>query len=439
MTKILQLKTLPLQAHGWIGGASALIFLAAFFALTQTEPQSWNDISRIAAIESVVERGTWSIDGSSWLDETRDKVLLDGKYYSDKMPLLTLIAAAIYAPMRQVVGASLAPGAQPVCGYFWLTLILVGLPAALMIGIFTIYALRQSSFWSALVGALALGLGTMIFPYALVLNHHVPAAVVLFTSFFILLPRPRISSGWLVVAGLLDTLAISFDIITFITAAALVGIALVRYRSKFVYFALGAAIPLAVTALLDFQITGTLLPPYMIPGGYAYPDSAFPATFGGNGTPDDYAAYAFRMFLGGRGLFAYNPLLLLALVGAFVVLFNRRHTLRVEAFCVIFSFIAQALYLALFTGNYGGAAYGERWFVAAIPMLFAFIFFAPPLSAATWKNAGWVGFAPLLILSILSSLQGAQHPWQEILPPWQMTRDVNHLPIFGFKWNGTLP
>ena len=47
---------------------------------------------------------------------------------------------------------------------------------------------------------IALALGTMIFPYALVLNHHVPAAASVFASFYILTcgrDEPRALSPWL--------------------------------------------------------------------------------------------------------------------------------------------------------------------------------------------------------------------------------------------------
>ncbi len=424
----------------WISAVIALFFLIAFFALAKSNPVSWNDIARTATVESLVERGAWSIDGSPWLDATKDKVFLNGKFYSDKMPLLSLIGAGVYAAAHFGFGASLAPDCAQSCAYFWLAFVLAGIPAAAMIGLFFAYARYvRAPMASALIGTLALGLGTMIFPYALVFNHHVPAAASLFASFYVLTTRGATSRRWLFVAGLLAALAISFDVLSGVTAAALVGIALVRQRSRFVYFAVGAAIPLVITALLDYQIAGTVIPAYMITNGYNYPGSAFPTTVGGNGTPDDYAAYAFRMFLGGQGLFAYNPLLLFAIAGALGVALSRAHALRTEAIFIALAFAALCIYLALFTGNLGGTAYGERWYVAAIPLLCAFIFFAPPLNAATGQSVAWIVFLPLLALSILSSLQGAQGPWLYVPPPLQMTRDVNHFPIFGFKWNLTLP
>ncbi|MCL4490210.1 MAG: hypothetical protein M1570_19075 [Chloroflexi bacterium] len=421
-----------------VGAAIAIVFFIAFAALTKTKPESWNDISRIAAVESLVERGTWTIDASPWLDATQDKVLLNGHFYSDKMPLMTLLGAGAYTILHDGWGMSLAPDcfqAAGACAYPWLTRILVGLPVALMLWLFYDFARRQRApLWAALVGTAALGAGTMLFPYALVFNHHAPAAASLFASFY-LLTRRTAWRGGLVLAGLLATLAISFDVLSGIVAAVMFGVALARYRGGVVYFALGAAVPIVITALLDYQIARTVIPPYMITNGYNYPGSAFPATFGGNGTPDDYAAYAFRMFLGGKGLFAYNPLLLLAIAGALVVALNRRHPLWIEGVFSAAGFLLLCAYLATETGNYGGTGYGERWFIVAIPLLYAFLFFIPPLNAETAKSAAWVVFVPFLALSVVSALQGSQAPWHDWLPPLQVTRQAQ-FPIFGFKWNG---
>jgi hypothetical protein len=423
-----------------IGGVLAFLFLVAFFALTKTEPVSWNDIARTATVESLVERGTWTIDGSPWLDQTKDKVFLNGRFYSDKMPLLSLLGAGVYGLVRSTLGATLAPGCTGACGYFWVTFVLVGIPAALLIALFFAYAQRAGvSVRRSVLGTLAFGLGTMVFPFAVVFNHHVPAAAALFASFFLLTGRSTLGRGTLFIAGLTAALAISFDVLSGITAASVLGIALVRYRRALLWVLAGAAVPLIITAALDYQIAQTIIPPYMITNGYDYAGSAFPATFGGNGTPDDYAAYAFRMFLGGQGLFAYNPLLLLAIVGSIAIILTRGHELRVEASFILAGFFLLALYLALFTGNLGGVAYGERWYVAAIPVLFSFIFFAPPLGTATRNFPAWIIFLALFALSAISTLQGAQGPWLYTPPPLQMTRDVNHLPIFGLKWNIKFP
>jgi hypothetical protein len=419
-----------------LGGVVAFGFLMLVSLMTHTQPASWNDQSRVAAIESLVERGTWAIDDASWADETKDKVFLNGRFYSDKMPLFSVLGAGVYAVFHHLFGASLAPDCR-VCAYAWVTRVLVGLPAALLLWLFWNFAQSYAkSLKMAFVGMLAFGMGTMIFPYAVVLNHHVPAACSVFASFYLLLTR-RAHRQAIFVAGLLAALAVSFDVLAGIVAATVGVMALVRLRRDFVFFALGGAIPLVLTALLDYQIANTILPPYMLTEGYIYPDSPFPATFAGNGTPDDYAAYAFRMFLGGKGLFAFNPLLLFALVGALGVAFTRKHPLQIEAICVTLGFALLCVYLATQTGNYGGAAYGVRWFIPVIPLVFAFILFVPPLNQEhVWA---WLAFVPLWLISVISSFQGSQAPWQDHLPIVQMTRDVSRFPIFGFKFNVRFP
>lgn len=424
-----------------IGSAISILFLIGFAGLTKREPASWNDVSRVAAIESLVDRGTWAIDDSPWADLTQDKIQLGGRFYSDKMPLLSVMGAAVYGMARTGLGAKLQPdcpkSGDP-CAYYWITLILVGLPVALLLLLFFEFALNQAlPLWAAVIGTLTLGLGTMVFPYALVLNHHAPAAASLFASLY-LLSTDKGGSARRIAAGFFAALAISFDAISGIIAAGLFGIAVVRLRRGLPFFVLGAAIPLAVTAILDYQIGHTIIPPYLITSAYNYPGSAFPATIGGNGTPDDYVAYSFRMFLGAQGLFAYNPLLLFALLGAVAAAIKPESALRVEAIFMLLAFVLLCIYLSVGTGNLGGVAYGERWFVNAIPVLFSFIFFVPPLGSAKWASAAWLVFLPLLALSVISSVQGAQGPWLYTPPPVQLTRKAQ-FPILGVKWNLSFP
>ena len=66
-----------------------------------------NDASRWAQVEALVDYGTPSIE-SSRFRATVDRVLLDGREYSNKPPLLAFTAAALYAPLRAVTGWRLA-------------------------------------------------------------------------------------------------------------------------------------------------------------------------------------------------------------------------------------------------------------------------------------------------------------------------------------------
>src|SRR5262245_65463957 len=77
--------------------AWAVVGLAAVLAVAGARPYagSWNDGSRLAAVESLVERGTPVIDGSVFID-TGDRLLIRGHFYSDKPPVISALMAAAY-------------------------------------------------------------------------------------------------------------------------------------------------------------------------------------------------------------------------------------------------------------------------------------------------------------------------------------------------------
>lgn len=441
-TKLLlgHLVTRPMWTERAIGPVFFVLFLLTCVLITRRVPESWNDMSRVAAIESLAERGEWSIDRSEWAGRTWDKVFINGHFYSDKMPLLAVAGAVIYGAVHTITGAGLAPDCAETpggCAYYGLTLLMSGVPAAGLLWLFYEYTRRQGvRLWAGIVATVALGFGTMVWAYATVLNNHIPTALALFASFYLLLCRPR--RAVLVAAGVCAGLAAAFELQAALIVPVLGLIALIRARSQVIFFILGACMPVALTVLLDYQITGTHLPPYFVPGAYSYPDSSFQDTPGGSETPTDIVQYAFKMFVGAQGLFAYNPVMLFAVVGMIVAGSARQHALRWEARLLGLSLIALAYFLVNNTGDLGGAGYGERYYLMAVPLLMAFIIFAPPLVSTRLRYVAAIAFALLLVLSVLSANDGARRPWRYVMPPAHLTRNPASGAL-GFKWNLRLP
>lgn len=288
---------------------------------------------------------------------------------------------------------------------------------------FHVYAFQTANggaVWSAILSALALGVGTMLFPFGLVLNHHVPAALCLLASLYLVrisiksdLRRPILLFG----AGFFAALAPSFDLPASILGLALFGIAVARVRALAIYFVLGGLLPVAATMFLDYQISGTILPPQLVPNGFNYPGSAFPSTLAGIQAAPDIPRYAFEMHVGERGLYAYNPILLFGLFGLFYATLKRSHPLRVEALFVSAGFMLLTCYLVSSTNHFGGVAYGERLYLSAIPLVFSFVAFAPPFVPSGIGKVLWAAFACAPILSLLSVREGVLHPWGVIIPP----------------------
>lgn len=421
----------------WIAMGLTLAFLVIVVVGTKTQPRSWNDISRVASIESRVERGTWAIDDSPWRDMTLDRVFLNGHYYSDKMPLLAGVGAAFYAPLR-ALGLRLTSDCQTRgggCAYYWLTLILSGTPAALMVGASFLWGRSLgATTLTALLGTIVLALGTEILPYSLVLNHHIPAAAGLFGALVLLTTQAPKNARWLAGVGFLSAFAVMSDPLAGFGALALIAIAAARFGRQAWYVAAGALPPVLTTLWLDAQITGTLIPAYWSVGGYIDWQGGSALGPAATGQPDDLAQYAFKMFVGAQGLFAYNPILGFGIAGVIRASVRNSRGLRVEASAIGTAALLMGLYLATRTGNLGGVAYGERYFVNAIPLVMAFVYFAPPFFPTRARQLFGALFAVALAISLFSSYQGTRNPWAFVQPPFHLTRNPQ-TGALGARWN----
>ena len=79
-----------------------LLFIGYGFG-THTRTGSWNDQSRVAAIQALVEEGSWAIDKSR--DRaTGDKYFFNNHFYSDKPPTLALWGTFCYGILHHIFG-----------------------------------------------------------------------------------------------------------------------------------------------------------------------------------------------------------------------------------------------------------------------------------------------------------------------------------------------
>jgi len=419
-----------------------LFFLVLFALLTHTHINSWNEYSRLAAVEALVKRGTWVIDDTVLGQLTGDRVLLNGHFYSDKPPVFTFIASGVYAVLHRVLGVAFNPqecdprAVTCYCfafqcprpfdwAFYLMTLIMVGIPSALMLGLFYhSTGLFDLANLPALTLTGVLGLGTLILPYSLVFTNHVPTAACLLASQCALV---RAHSGhlrrWLFAAGCLTSLAVAleFQVAPFLVVFLIV--VLRRHHRSAWSFVLGALLPLAATAALDAWMLGDLLPPQLHTAGYDYPGSALYGTAGGTHSSDNVLEYAFRILLGDHGVLAFTPVLLWVTYAVMSVLRHREHPLRGEAFAVGVASLLVMSYIIFFTDNFGGQAYGPRWFIAITPPLFFFA--AEP--ALYRSSQRWLILAALSAVSVFAAWQGAPNPWGPALPPLRLETSASSL------------
>lgn len=356
------------------------IFLILFF--TRFDQVSWNDGSRYATIQNLVENHSFKIDQSMFF--TFDRVQIGKHFYSDKPPLLSLMAAAPYY-FFHARGRNLADHPR---SYVYVTNLFV-LMLPLVIFVFLLYYFLQKSSGlskdKSLLLSLLFCLGSVLLPFATVLNNHLPAALLVGVAALILFYKiERISYKLLFLSGLLLGFGVAFDLgVDFIAISCFLYILFLKGLNKqnlinLFYYSFGLLIPILIHWYINRGITGDIFPASMHPEFFTYVGSKF--------TQDNLTSaglvihsfsqwiqYIWLMTFGRRGFFLHNPLLLLGLLLSIVYRFKGEKKLKYFSISVIFSVISVILYYSLYGQGAGGGSYTVRWFVILTPLFFPII------------------------------------------------------------------
>jgi len=379
------------------------VFALALYAAA-THPRVFsagNDAARWAQVESIVDQGRTSIERSRFRG-TVDKVLVDGREYPNKPPLLALAGAALYAPLEALTGWRIADPATGGRVILALTLLLVGLPAAAGVALLD-RVLEGAATGRAqrLALAVALAAGTLVSSFAVTLNNHVPAAVALLAATAAALDGRAGRSGLACgLAGALDLLP-GFGMAPFL-AGALAGEREAR-AARLARFGGGVAAGLALLVLSNLLAHGSPLPAKMLPGAVDLSAEAGPSALGV--VLPESPAYPVEILFGGHGLFAVSPVLLVGAWG--LVRATRRPAFGPAS---LWRWLAAGIAVqyaghALIAGSYGGWSYGYRYLIPIQPLL---LLAAP---AALDLRGARALFAAALPPSLLFAALGAYHPW----------------------------
>jgi hypothetical protein len=152
----------------------------------------------------------------------------------------------------------------------------------------------------------------------------------------------------------------------------------------------------------NLTITGSLLPPKLLPGAVDLSAQAG-ASVAGVVLPQS-ALYPLEVLFGSHGLFLVSPILLVGVAGfrGAVRASEPRHRFwRALALGIVLQVAGHAL----LAGSYGGWSYGFRYLIPVQPLLLL----AAPFALGTPMRSG-LG-AALLAPSILFAALGAYHPW----------------------------
>jgi hypothetical protein len=375
-----------------------ILTAACVIALVSARPYagSWNDGSRLATVESLVDHGTLAIDRSIFVqvpprqrpDEpgpypaddpvlqhgTRDRLYIQGRFYSDKSPVPALLMAGLYQGLQWATG--LTARVRPDLFCYVMTVGTSGL--AYLVAVWSVLRLGRQLRLPPGVGlvlAASLGLATVALTYTRHVNNHILLLGVTAPLLVCLVGladevRAGRLAGWrLVGIGSLAGLGYSIDLGAgpAILSATMV---LVAYRVRAVRpiaLCMLAALPwIVLHHAANYAIGGTLGPANAVP--------TYLATAGGGFTTQNmtgvwnhadvgsFLLYAASLLFGKRGFFGHNLPLFLTLP-ALVFLIRRRPRELPEMLCALAWSVGTWLVYAAGSTNSSGLAASIRWFV----------------------------------------------------------------------------
>jgi hypothetical protein len=353
-----------------------------------------NEMVRVYMSRALAEEGTFAIDAvlRDW-GPVDDKAIRDGKLYSSKAPLQSLLGAAIYpaaAPLTRALGLPVTKRSQ--------TTVLRIFGSALLGIAFSSLLLAWSRRRAAELGApersgtalgLVLALGTMLYPYALTFTGHLLAALAAggtILGTIALARRPVGSAGWRGVALLLGAAGASAPFAEYPAAlvagpmllAALYLTPGLRARVEAALLMLvGGALPFAIGLWAHAKMWGSPLKT-----GYSFLENqsyvkVHGSGFFGVGAPKAEALLG-ALFSPGTGLFFFSPVLVVGLVALVARLFgapkiatSRRAPALPRALAVasIVGLVLELLFIAGHNGWRGGWTLGPRYIIPVAPLL----------------------------------------------------------------------
>ncbi len=432
---------------GWLAGA---LVLAAAFGLALVSARDyaggWNDGSRLAETESLVDYHTFAIDRSIFVHVphaagatpygdnpllnrfgTRDVILVGGKIYSSKPPVPSLLMAPVYAAVQYTAGLTARRNPRRFC--FWMTVLTSGVAYAVAVWCAFAIALRTGLERTRSVAlAASLALATVAIAYMQAVNDHIVVLAVvsaLILNMLGLVSAQRAgksAAAAIVLIGALSGLGYALEqgggTILLVSAAAWAAYRTRSWRLVSL-FVLAAAPFLAVHHLITFAIGHTLWPANSVPAYVAFPGAAFtPASMSGLWVQRSMLktiGYGLGLLFGPRGFIGYNLPLYLALIAICVLIARRDEQLPEVVFAGCYAGGTWIAY-ALLSSNYSGECCSIRWFVPLLAPGYYILARFLKQQPEYWPD--------FLILSGWGILLGARLWWQG---PWSA-----HFGIFFF-------
>ncbi len=390
--------------------------------------------SRLATVYALAHDGTWYIDRPLDLPEnpfiahTVDKVVTrEGRLMSSKPPVLPLLMTGEYMVMRALFDWNLDNKEQlrPILKVMIFTLVKIPYITGLVFFAMLLRMFLADCRSAALLLAM-LAFASPLPGYACQLNNHTPAAAAMIVALFfglgIYTDKLKCAPVNFLAFGFFSALVFVLDMPATIFPAFMAILIFIRFPKQSVVWGTLGGLPIL---LLHFgimtAITGSPLPVQTQEQMYNFRNSYWRNPMGVDGLNENRGVYLFHMTFGRFGTFLLFPVLILALPGFFLGLRDAKCPARLTVFAAGVAFSLMTAYYVMKTNNYGGAAYGFRWHIGAVPIL---ILLAIPAAGIMTKRWHWAIVVLLLAISVYSA-------WECWLAPWGASHEWTCRWIFG--------
>ncbi|HEY7329731.1 MAG TPA: hypothetical protein VH592_19005 [Gemmataceae bacterium] len=399
----------PRRRENLTEGLVVVLAIALVVMLARPYAASWNDGSRLASVESLVDHHTWIIDQSIFVQVpspedsntplpysardrhllehgTQDKLFIDGHYYSDKSPVPAVLMAGAYQLWKSITGITARSNPDHFCRT--MTIVFSGMPYVLAVWCIYRMGVRLTlPLSSRLLLTASLALATVALPYARQVNNHILLlAVVSALVLQVAKLREEVQNNRICwknfaslgfFAGLGYTIDLGVGPVCLLCTAALVmshsfgreplgNTRLLLAAKRTMVFGLASMPWVVLHHALNYAIGGTLRPANANPEYFRWPGCPFAIDhLTGSWIHPNVASfllYAASMLAGKRGFLGHNLPLFLTIPALFMLL--RRHwELRREVLWALGCCAGTWLLYAATSNNSSGQCCTIRWFV----------------------------------------------------------------------------
>jgi len=359
----------------------------------------WNEDTRLLAAISIIEKNT--LDINAYANFTGDRILVNGKYYSDKAPGISLFLSPIYfifkVSFRDEFGNNkyvLVPQPQFNTTVYFIednleksvlaamtfgVILLSSLVGALSVVLFRRILLFYFNKNTSLILSILFGLSSLVFPYSTVLMGNSFSLFLLLLSFYVLQKDYRQKY---VIVGILLGLSFIVDYTSILVILPLIFFIWNKTSKSekiklFLSSVLGI-LPLFVYSFsvfnnpIGFLASHNFIDPSISPCTYGKKYSEFcpePLPLSLKSLTNISLELTFKILhlfiFPYRGILFYNPFLSFFIVNLFFVFKRNRQLFYFSLFTFLFSIVLVSFYSYWF----GGSSFGPRYLVNSLPLM----------------------------------------------------------------------